>query len=113
MTLDIEKAFDSVNYLFLIAALEKYGFKEDFIKWIEILIKNQGSCVINGGATTNYLKLGKGARQGDPIFAYILVLEIAFSLSCKIKTLLFIYTKALLFLKKHFSTQRMQIIELR
>ena len=108
MTLDIEKAFDSVNYLFLIAALEKYGFKEDFIKWIEILIKNQGSCVINGQATTNYLKLGKGARQGDPIFAYILVLEIAFSLSCKIKT-----PVALLFLKKHFSTQRMQITELR
>ena len=30
MTLDIEKAFDSVNDLFLITALETYGFKEDF-----------------------------------------------------------------------------------
>ena len=39
MTLDIQKAFDSVSHLFLITALEKYDFKEDFIKWIQILIK--------------------------------------------------------------------------
>ena len=54
MTLDIEKAFDSFNYLFLITALEKHGFKEDFIKWIQILIQNQESCVINGGTIRNY-----------------------------------------------------------
>ena len=53
MALDIEKAFDSVNHLFLITALETYGFKEDFIKWIQVLIQNQESCVINGGTTTN------------------------------------------------------------
>ena len=41
MTLDIKKAFDSVNCLFLITALEKNGFKEYFIKWIKILIQNQ------------------------------------------------------------------------
>ena len=81
MTLDIEKAFDSVNHLFLITALGKYSFKEDFIKWIQILTQNQESCVINGGTTTNYFKLERGTRQGDPISAYlfILVLEIAFS----------------------------------
>ena len=80
MILDTEKAFDLVNHLFLITALEKYGFKEDFVKWIQILIQNQESCVINGGTTANYLKLVRGTRQGNPISAYlfILVLEIAF-----------------------------------
>ena len=39
MTLDIEKAFNSANHLFSITVLEKYGFKEDFIKWIQILIQ--------------------------------------------------------------------------
>ena len=38
MTLDTEKAFNSVNHLFLITALEKYDFKENFIKWIQILM---------------------------------------------------------------------------
>ena len=82
MTLDTEKAFTLVNYLFLITALENYAFKEDFIKQIQILIKFQETCVINGGTTTNYFKLERGTRQGDPILGYlfILVLEIAFLL---------------------------------
>ena len=78
MTLDVEKAFDTFNHLFLITGLEKYGFKDDFIKWIQILIKNQESCVINGGCPTNHFKLGQ-TIQGDPISTYlfILVLKIA------------------------------------
>ena len=80
LTADIEKAFDFVNHLFLASALEKYGFKNSFIRWIKLLLKNKESCAINGGQTTNYLKLERGIRQGDPSPAYllILVLEIAF-----------------------------------
>ena len=42
----------------------------------------------NSGTTKKYFKLDKGARQGDPISAYlfILVLDIAFTLK-KMKTL--------------------------
>ena len=58
LTVDIEKAFDSFNRLFLVsAALEKYGLKNDFIRWIKLLLKNQESCIINGGQTKNYIKL--------------------------------------------------------
>ena len=74
MTVDIEKAFDSINHWFLIKLLEKYGFEKYFIKWIKILLQHQG------GIRTNYLKLENGTKQGDPISAYflILVLEIVF-----------------------------------
>ena len=40
MTVDIRKAFDSINYCFLIRVLEKYGSEKDFIKWIKILLQN-------------------------------------------------------------------------
>ena len=41
---------------------------------------NQEHCVINRGTATNYFKLERDTRQGDPIspYIFILVLEIAF-----------------------------------
>ena len=80
VTIDIEKAFDSVNHHFLIAILEKIGFGTEFIEWIKVLLNNQESCVINGGKTSKYFKLERGTRQGDPISAYlfIIVLEVVF-----------------------------------
>ena len=80
VTMDIEKAFDSLDHIFLISVLKKFGFGKKFITWIEILLKDQQSCVINGGTTTQYFNLERGARQGDPVSAYlfILVLEILF-----------------------------------
>ena len=80
VTIDIEKAFDSVNDHFLIAILEKIGFGTGFIEWIKVLINNQESRVINGGKTSKYFKLERETRQGDPISAYlfIIVLEVVF-----------------------------------
>ena len=79
-TIDIQKAFDSVDHAFKISTLERYGFGNRFVRWVKILLKNQESCIINGGNTTKYFKLEKGTRQGDPISAclFILVLEIFF-----------------------------------
>ena len=50
--------------------------------WIKILLTNQQSRVINGGSTTSFFKLEKGAGQGDPISAYlfIIALEIIFAM---------------------------------
>ena len=78
LTVDIEKSFHSVNHLFYVSALERYGFKNNFIRWIKLLLQNQESCIINRGQTTNYFILERGTRQGDPLSAYlfILVLEI-------------------------------------
>ena len=80
--MDIEKAFDSLDHDFLILTLEKYGFGKNFILWVKILLRDQESCVINGGTTTKYFSLGWGARQGDPIsaFLFVLALEILFIL---------------------------------
>ena len=62
VTLDIEKSFDSLSHSFLLVCLKKYEYRNNFIKWVEMLPECQVSCIINGGNTTKYFKLQKGAR---------------------------------------------------
>ena len=81
LTIDIEKTFDSIDYYFLLAILEKYGLKESFLKWIENLLNNQESYIINGRITIDYFKLKKGTRQGDSISAYLFILVLEAVLS--------------------------------
>ena len=82
VTADNEKAFDTLDYDFVLSVLKKFGFGENVIHWIKILLHNQQSCVINGGFTTPYFKLKKGAREGDSILAYLFILasEVFFEL---------------------------------
>ena len=56
VTVDIQKAFDSVNHQYLTLALKRYGFGETFIKWTKTLLNNQESCILNAGITTKYFK---------------------------------------------------------
>ena len=76
MTVDIEKTFDSINHSFLMCVLKKFGFGNEFRKWIQILMKNSESCVIKGGKTTPYFMLERGTRQGDPISTYLFILAL-------------------------------------
>ena len=82
VAMDIEKAFDFLGHTFLIQVLKKQGFGKTFIRWVETIIRNQESYVINRGNTTQYFILGKFAHEGDPILTYlfIMVLEVLFFL---------------------------------
>ena len=67
---DIEKAFDSVEHNFIFTSLKKFGFGEDFIRWIKTFLNDSQSCVMNNGTSTGYFKLERGTRQGDPLSPY-------------------------------------------
>ena len=82
LTMDIEKAFDSVDHPFLFAVLEQMNIAPEFIDWIKVLTNKNESCVFNGGMSTGYFPLKRGSRQGDPISAYlfIIVMEVFFTM---------------------------------
>ena len=71
---DYEAAFDSIDHNFIFATLKRFGFKEDFIRWVQILHLNAESCIINNGFFSNYIRLARGTRQGDPLASYLFIL---------------------------------------
>ena len=78
IAIDFEKAFDTLNFNFLIRTLHKFNFGLSFIHWIRVLYNNVSSCVMNNGFTTVPFMLGRGVWQGDPfsLYLFIIALEI-------------------------------------
>ena len=76
IAIDFEKAFDTLNFNFLIRTLHKFNFGPSFIPWIRVLYNNVSSCVMNNGFTTAPFMLGRGVRQGDPLSPYLLIIAL-------------------------------------
>ena len=76
LAIDFEKAFDSIEWDFLWKSLESFGFPDAYLKLIKVAYNNMEACVINGGTTTNYFRLTRGVRQGDPISAYLFIVAL-------------------------------------
>ncbi|CAI5643337.1 unnamed protein product [Oreochromis niloticus] len=64
---DAEKAFDRVEWSFLFAVLQRFGFKDRFISWIRLLYKAPQASVYTNGVSSGYFSLSCGTRQGCPL----------------------------------------------
>ena len=75
---DQEKAFDRMSHKFIIKTLEKFGFGENFIKWVKILCTDTKSFVKVNGFETSEFDIERGLRQGCPLspLLYVLVAEV-------------------------------------
>ena len=71
LMIDFEKAFDSVSWVFIEKALKFFNFPNNIISWFKILYKKANSCVSFNGQYSNWFKLHRGCRQGDPISPYL------------------------------------------
>ena len=49
VAVDFEKAFDTLNFNYLIRILHEFNIGPSFIQWIPVLYENGSSCVLNNG----------------------------------------------------------------
>ena len=72
--LDFQRAFDSVEWDFILECLESFNFGPEFVGWVKTFYKNIQSCIINNGTISDFFTLERGVRQGDPLSPYFFVL---------------------------------------
>ncbi|XP_057834805.2 secreted RxLR effector protein 78-like [Cryptomeria japonica] len=72
--LDFEKAYDRVEWGFILTMLEAFGFPAEFCKWIMVLLKDASAQVEVNGSLTQNISLGKSIRQGCPLAPALFVI---------------------------------------
>jgi hypothetical protein len=75
--LDLEKAYDHVNWEFLLYMLHRCGFGERWRDWIEWCISSVRFSILVNGTPKGFFKSSCGICQGDPfsLLLFMLVIE--------------------------------------
>ena len=66
LKVDISKAFDTLDWNFLVMVLSNFGFSPIFINWIVEILKSVRLSVLVNGKAISFFNCSRGVRQGDP-----------------------------------------------
>lgn len=74
MMIDISKAFDYVQWSFLLNTLRAMGMPEKFILWIALCVTTASFSIQVNGELAGYFQSRRGLRQGCSLSLYLFVI---------------------------------------
>jgi hypothetical protein len=74
VNIDMEKAFDKMEWSFLLAILTELGFHPKWINWIKLCISTSSFSVLQNGSPFGLFSPSKGLRQGDPLSLFLFII---------------------------------------
>lgn len=76
ISLAAEKAFDRIEWPYLLGALSKFNLGDNFIKWISLLYAALYASVITNSMRSPSFIVRHGCRQGCPVSPLLFALAI-------------------------------------
>lgn len=74
LRLHFAKAYDKVDWQFMLLAMEKFGILEEFIRMTKLLLLDASASVKVNGNVSDIFPIGRGVRQGCPLAPYLLLI---------------------------------------
>lgn len=67
LKVDMAKAFDTIDWSFLLKVLKTFGFNELLCSWIKTILESAKMSIAINGKLHGYFSCSRGVREGDPL----------------------------------------------
>ncbi|XP_059295395.1 uncharacterized protein LOC132048717 [Lycium ferocissimum] len=78
LKIDLQKAYDSVEWVFLEQMMDELGFPRKFIGWVRECATTVNYTILINGEPTEPFNAAKGLRQGDPMSPFMFAISMEY-----------------------------------